>query len=452
MGARAHWGTRLGFVLAAAGSAIGLGNIWKFPYITGVNGGGLFVLIYLGCVALVGIPVLLAEVLLGRAAQSSPVGAFRTLASRRSPWVGVGWLGVAAAVIILSYYSVVAGWTLHYVGLAVSGRFAGVSEAEVRSWFSELHARGDYNLLWHAVVMGLTTATVAGGVKRGVEIAARVLMPLLFLMMLVLLIYASTLKGFGEALSFVFAPHTEQLSAAGVLEALGHSFFTLSVGMGAMLTYGSYLSREDNLVASAISVGVLDTVVGLAACAILFSITFTFGMKASAGPGLVFINLPVAFSQLPLGNLWAGMFFLLLAFAALTSAISLLEVACAYLVDERGWTRHRAALLAGSVIFLAGVPSALSGGTGWASRGVFGRSWFDAFDYTASNWLLPAGGLGIALFTSWRMGGEARRVAFESGSRLGRAAWFYTGWLVLLRYVVPLAILLVALRAIGVLR
>ncbi len=454
MSARAHWGSRIGFVLAAAGSAIGLGNVWKFPYITVMNGGGLFVLIYLGCVALVGVPVMMAEVLLGHAAQSSPVGAFRRLSSPRSAWHGIGWLGLVTAGVILSYYSVVAGWTLHYLVLALTGRFAGQGEEAVRSWFPELFARADYNLLWHAVVMAFTIWIVLGGVKKGVEKAARILMPALFLMMLVLLGYAATLDGFARAVEFVFWPHADRLSAAGVLEALGHSFFTLSVGMGAMLTYGSYLSADDDLPVSAFSISVLDTLVGLAACAVLFSITFTFDMKVTAGPGLVFLNLPVAFSKLPFGDVWAAIFFALLAFAALTSAISLLEVLGAYFIDERGWTRRKAVLVSGAGVFLLGIPSALSGGEGAFGRGMtglVGRSWFDLFDYLASNWLLPAGGLGIAMFTAWRMGDEERRKALLNGSRFGSLRWFYASWLLLLRFLVPIGIVLIALHAIGVL-
>ncbi|MFH1811072.1 MAG: sodium-dependent transporter [Pseudomonadota bacterium] len=454
MGERGQWGSRLGFVLAAAGSAIGLGNIWKFPYITGVNGGGLFVLIYLVCITGVGLPIMMAEILIGRTAQRSPVGAFRLLSRPGSPWVGVGWLGFAAAFVILSYYSVVAGWALHYSWLSLSGGIAGHSVEELKPLFGQIYQDTGLNLFWHVVFMALTVGIVIGGVRGGVERAARVLMPVLFVMMLALLVYAMTLDGFGQGLRFVFAPHRESLSSAGVLEALGHSFFTLSLGMGAMLTYGSYLSPRESVVATSAAVTLLDTFIALMACLILFPITFSFGMEPAAGPGLVFTNIPIALSQVPAGAVWSTVFFLLLVFAALTSAISLLEVAAAYFIDERGWSRRRAVLLCGAAITVFGIPSALSGGTALFGSGVqalTGRNWFDTFDYLASNWMLPLGGLGIALFVSWRVGDAARREALAQGSTLGVLKGFYLTWLSLLRYVVPVAIVAIVLHAIGVL-
>ncbi len=446
---RAHWRSRLGFVLAAAGSAIGLGNIWKFPYITGENGGGLFVLIYLGCVALVAMPIMMAEVVLGRATQRSPVGAFSALAGKRSPWVAVGWLGVASAFVILSYYSVVAGWALHYTWLSLVGGLPTQAEA-VRSAFAAVYASPATNLLWHFIFMGLTVMVVIGGVRGGIERASRYLMPALFLMLLALLIRAATTSGFWPALSFVFGAHSEKLSAGGVLEALGHSFFTLSLGMGAMLTYGSYLDKKDDLVSASLITGVLDTLVALLACMVLFPIIFTFGMEPAAGPGLVFVSVPIALAQLPGGTALAAVFFLLLVFAALTSAISLLEVAATYFIDERGWSRPKATLLTGGLIALFGVPSALSGGTalfGARIQALTGKNWFDTFDYLASNWMLPLGGLFIALFAAFRVSSEVRKNEFLSGSRFGA---LYRGWLILLRYLVPLGVVAVFLHAIGI--
>ena len=451
---RGQWGSRLGFILAAAGSAIGLGNIWKFPYITGKNGGGAFVLVYLGCIALVGLPVMMAEILLGRRAQTSPVGAFRALSRPRSPWMSVGWVGVACAFVILSFYSVVAGWTLHYLVLSLQSGFAGGDAEAVKATFGALYRSGPQNLLWHAVVMVVTVAIVIGGVQRGVERAARVLMPALFVMMLALLGYATTLGGFGRAFDFVFGFHAADLDAAGVLEALGHAFFTLSVGMGAMLTYGSYLGPREDVVGTSIAITALDTIISLTACLVIFPITFTEGLEPAAGPGLVFINLPLALVKLPGGALWGAVFFLLLAFAAITSAISLLEVAAAYFIDERRWTRRKAVLLTGGVTFVVGVPSALSGGSGLFGEGMagaVGKSWFDWVDYLSSNWMLPLGGIGIALFVAYRLDPGARREAFATGSRLGALSAFYVGWLQLLRFVVPVAILLVMLNALGLL-
>lgn len=456
---RGHWGSKLGFVLAAAGSAVGLGNIWKFPYITGENGGGIFVLIYLACIALVGLPVMMAEIFIGRTAQCSPVGAFRALSRPGSPWIIIGGFGVVAGFVILSYYSVVAGWALHYVYLSATGTFQSLDAGGIGALFGSVFANPTINLGWHAVFMVLTVAIVMAGVRGGVERWARILMPLLFAMMVLLLFRAMTTPGFGTAIEFLFAPHTERLTAAGVLEALGHAFFTLSLGMGAMITYGSYLQREDDLVATSVTVGVLDTVIAVLACMVLFPIIFSYGMEAAAGPGLVFVSLPIAFSQMTGGVIWATVFFVLLTFAALTSAISLLEVTASVLIDEKGWSRARAVVTCGTIIFVVGIPSALSGtegnffNTGMVdlTANIFGegngKNWFDTFDYLASNWLLPLGGLGIALFTAWRVGGAAREQGFKTGSRWGRLYW---GWLFLLRWIVPIGVTLVFLHSISV--
>lgn len=461
--ARSQWGSKVGFVLAAAGSAVGLGNLWKFPYITGENGGGAFVLIYLVCIAVVGLPIMIAEVLLGKETQKSPVGAFTSHAPH-SAWRAVGWLGVAASFVILSYYSVVAGWAMHYVGLALGGAFTDVPADQISAIegrFGALYADSQLNLLWHTVFMALTVGVVIAGVQKGVERAARVLMPSLLLMLAGIVAYGSTLSGFGRAFDFVFGFHTESLTGAGVLEALGHSFFTLSVGMGAMLTYGSYMKRDDDVITTSVWISGLDTLVALMACLALFPITFTYGMEPSAGPGLVFVNMPTAMAQLPGGGVMAVVFFVLLTFAALTSSISLLEVAASYFIDERGWSRPRSVLSIGAVIFVAGVPSALSGGTelfgdGFAALtapllGGEGKNWFDFLDYLASNWMLPLGGLGISLFVAWRMDPVRRLAAVEAGSPIGRIAAAYAGWLWTLRVVVPVAIVLVILHAIGVL-
>ncbi|MEC7520252.1 MAG: sodium-dependent transporter [Myxococcota bacterium] len=461
--ARGQWGSKLGFVLAAAGSAVGLGNLWKFPYITGENGGGAFVLVYLACIAVVGVPIMVAEVLLGKETQKSPVGAFASHAPG-SAWRLVGWLGVAGAFVILSYYSVVAGWAMHYTLIAAGGAFSGVPADQLESVgerFGALYTDPTLNLIWHTVFMAVTVGVVIVGIQKGVERAARLLMPSLLLMLLGVVGYGATLDGFGPAFDFVFGFHTESLSGAGVLEALGHSFFTLSVGMGAMLTYGSYMKKDDDVVATSVWISGLDTLVALMACLALFPITFTYGMEASAGPGLVFVNMPTAMSQLPGGGLLAVVFFALLTFAALTSAISLLEVAASYFIDERGWSRPRAVLGIGAVIFVFGIPSALSGGThlfgeGFAALnaplfGGEGKNWFDLLDYLASNWMLPLGGLGISVFVAWRMDPVRRLAAVEAGSPIGKIAAAYAGWLWTLRLVVPIAIVLVMLHAIGLL-
>lgn len=450
---RGHWGSRIGFILAAAGSAIGLGNIWKFPYIAGENGGGIFVFIYLGCIALVGLPIMIAEILIGRSTQKSPVGAFKNLYKPDSPWVGVGWLGVASAFVILSFYSVVAGWSMHYVFLSFRGEFAVYEPGATEAVFGQLFANPTINVFWHVLFMSVAVLVVIAGVHKGVERWSEILMPIMFGMLLIMFGSALTMDGFQEAVRFVFSPSTENLTRAGVLEALGHSFFTLSLGMGAMITYGSYLRSKDDAIQSSFLIALFDTGIALLACLVLFPITFSYGMEPSTGPGLVFVNLPIAFSKMPGGSMLATIFFSLLTFAALTSAISLLEVATAYFIDERGWPRSKAVMVTGGAIILLGIPSAMSGMKhGFFSSGMsesfIGMSWFDLFDYLSSNWMLPLGGLGIALFMAWRVGDKAREAAFMAGTTWGR---LYFGWIWLLRYLVPVAVLAVFLHAIGVL-
>ena len=453
---RGQWGSRLGFILAAAGSAVGLGNIWSFPYRTGENGGGLFVIVYLLCVALIGLPVMMAEIFIGRTAQNSPVGAYRKLAGPRSPWLGLGWLSVVAAFIILSFYSVIAGWCLHYTWLSVTTTFSGQTPDELGAAFGSLVDNGGLSSFWHAIFMVLTIGIVVAGVHKGIEACSKVLMPALFICMLVLLVYAVVKGNFGEGLKFVFAPDFEKFEWSSVLAAMGQAFFSLSLGMGALITYGSYLKQDDDLVSTSITVSALDTSVALLAAIILFPILFAAGQSPAQGPGLVFATLPIAFSEMPGGAVFAPIFFLLLTFAALTSSISLLEVATAYFIDERGWSRTKATLATGGAILVLGIPSAISGGsalfgdgmkalTDWIYTGD-GKSWFDTLVDLTFNIMLPLGGLGIAMFVSWRVTNAAREEGFKVGSRLGQLYW---GWVMLLRYVVPVAVLTVLLNALG---
>ncbi len=453
---RGRFTSRASFVLAAAGSAVGLGSIWKFPYITGTNGGGWFVLVYLACIAFVALPILIAEILIGRSARRSPVGAFRVL-SPRGAWPFVGWLGLAAAFLILSYYLVVSGWTLHYAWLAASGGLAATGGAGYDRLFLDVHADPVVNVGWFLAFAGLTAVIVAAGVQRGIERCCRTLVPLLLVVMGAMTIEAMRGPGFAQGFAFVFGVG-RGLDGEGVLEALGHSFFTLSLGMGAMITYGSYLDRRDDTVAAASLVAGFDTAVSLLACLAIFPVIFAFGLAPDAGPGLVFVSLPVAFAQMPAGALWATVFFGVLAIAALSATISLFEVLVSHLVDERGMGRRRACLWGAAAIVLAGLPAALSGGHwlfGEAMRaatapafGGEGRNWFDAVDYVSSNWLLPASGLGIAAFMAWRVSADARERAFRAGSRFGRLYW---SWVWLLRYLVPPAIVAVFMEAIGLL-
>ena len=454
MAHRDSWGSRTGFILAATGSAVGLGNIWKFPYITGENGGGAFVLIYLACIILIGLPILIGEVLIGKATQKSAVPAFRELSGEpASPWMSFGWIGVLAAVLLLSYYAVVAGWTMHYAWLAISGSFVDQTQAQVKDIFQTVAANPKINVGWQIGFMILTMAIVAIGVKRGIEIASKVLLPLLFLILIILLVRAAMTNGFGEAANFVFGFHTKDLTRNGILEALGHSFFTLSIGMGTMVAYGSYLKRSNDIVGTSCIIAGLDTLIALIACMVLFPITFAYGFEPAGGPGLVFQNMPIALMELPGGSFFATIFFVLLFFAALTSAISLLEVAASYFIDEWRWSRVLAALITGVFITIIGIPSALSETEvlkGMFNEGVSqytGKTWFGSVDWLVSNVLLPFGGMGVALFLTWHVTEKARAAGYKEGSPFKR---FYLLWLFLLRWLAPVAVIFVFLNSVGV--
>jgi len=447
---RGHWGSRLGFILAATGSAVGLGNIWKFPYITGEYGGGVFVLVYLGCIGIVGVPVLIAEVIIGRATQRSPAGAFQALPLPSPSWAWVGWLGVLSGFVILSFYSVVAGWALHYTFLAVTNSFSELDSEAIGSLFAKVFGNGSLNLFWHAVVMLTTIGVVLGGVAKGIESAVKFLMPALLLLMGALLVDAFFQPGFASAAQFIFAPD-EGPSAEGFIEALGHGFFTLSLGMGAMLTYGSYLQEDDDIPSASFVIGLLDTFVALAACMIIFPIIFTFEMEPSGGPGLVFQSIPIALHQMSGGSILLVVFFALLFFAALSSAISLLEVVVSTAIDQLDWPRPRATLIVGGTIFVFGIPSALSGSGGffgetWPSV-FFGKTFFDTFDWLSSAVLLPLGGFLVAVFTGWVLPEDVRRREFCRGSRFASQ---YGIWLFFIRWVTPVAMFIVLLFTLGV--
>ncbi len=431
---RGSWSGLVGFVLAAIGSAIGLGNVWRFPYITGKYGGGAFVIVYIGCVLVVGVPIMLAEFLIGRKTQRNPVGAFRALRPG-SPWVLTGWLGVISGFVILSYYSVVGGWVLHYAFLSLRNSFVDRSPQEVAELFTILESSSSLQLFWHVIFMFLTTLIVAGGVRKGIERGNDIMMPLLFFLLCALLVYALRTEGAEAGLNFLLRPRWEQMSRAGILEALGQAFFSLSLGMGAMITYGSYLSKDTHLVHSAFYVVVGDTLVAILAGFVIFPLVFTFHLEPAAGPGLIFQTLPIAFAQLPAGYLVAITFFFLLTFAALTSAISLLEVVVAYFIDERGWGRAQASWILGGIIFLCGIPSALGGG------------FLGLMDRLATNYLLPSGALLIALFTGWALSHKERQAEFQSGEI---SAFSYMSWSFLVRVVSPVAVVLIFLHQLGI--
>ncbi|PCJ20406.1 MAG: sodium-dependent transporter [Candidatus Cloacimonadota bacterium] len=449
---REQWGSRLAFVLAAAGSAIGLGNIWKFPYITHENGGGSFVLLYLFCIAIVGLPVIIAEMMVGRATKKSPVAAIEELSGKNSPWKIMGLMGVAASFIILSFYAVVAGWVMHYTYLAFSDSFSGMKANQFSEVFNQIFVNPWLNFGWATIFMAITLFIVIGGVKDGIEKAVKILMPVLIVIMILLVINSIFLpnNGFEKALKFIFLP-TGGLHGAAILEALGHAFFTLSLGMGAMLTYGSYLDDKTNLFKAGLIVVALDTIIALLACIIIFSIMFAYGGKVSNGAGLVFISLPQEFAKMNGGYFVSIAFFLLLFFAALTSAISLLEVPVAYLIDK-GWARKKASFTMGISIWLLSIPCALSNSEFWknkfASVTMFDFKektvFFNKMDYLASNWLLPLGGLLIAVYVGWFISDKLRSEQFKIGSNSERP-FHYIPWVFFTAVVSPIIVSMIIL-------
>ncbi|MBK1721555.1 sodium-dependent transporter [Thiocystis violacea] len=460
-----QWSSRFIFILAAIGSAVGLGNIWKFPYISGENGGGAFVLVYLVCIALIGVPIMIAEILLGRRGRQSPINTMRALVEDEGAhraWSLLGWGGVITGFLILSYYSVIAGWALAYVFRTAAGSFTGASAETVSALFDGLLASPGSILMWHSLFMVMTMFVVARGVRGGLEKAVTVLMPALFLLLLVMVGYAMTLGAFSEGLAFLFSPNFDKvfydcaLDAAGgeachftgepMLIALGHAFFTLSLGMGAIMVYGSYMPSGASIARATFAIVVADTVVALLAGMAIFPIVFANGLEPAAGPGLIFQTLPIAFGAMPAGQLFGTLFFILLVFAAWSSAISLIEPAVAWLVENHGMKRIPAAVFLGILAWLLGIGSVLSFNVlSGEEFQLFGKTVFDLLDYLTANILLPLGGLFIALFTGWVMSRAASVDELGMGEGIG-----YKTWWLLVRFVSPLLVLVVFFNAIGV--
>lgn len=436
------WARRGSFILAATGSAVGLGNIWKFPYITGQNGGGAFVLMYILMVLSVGLPILLAELVLGRRGRRSPIATMTTLAkeTQSSPaWAAIGWMGSLCGLLILAFYSVAAGWVVAYFGHALAGDLEGLDGPASAALFDALLADRNLLLLLHSVFILLTVTVLALGVKRGLESAVRWMMPTLFVLVLVLLGFAIYEGNFGESLRYMFSFKWEDLTWSSALVAMGHSFFTLSVGMGAIIAYGAYTPVNLAVGRTVLAVALLDTLVALGVGLAIFAFVFaTPGISPAQGPGLMFVTLPVAFGNIPGGQLIASIFFGMVILAAWTSTISLLEPSVAYLCEQRGWTRVGASSLLGAIAWGLGAAAALSFND-WADvKLVWGKTFFDTMDFVASNILLPLGGLLIALFVGWRY----KRAHLEQDVGLSQSMSMRI-WYWLLRYFSPVAISIV---------
>jgi NSS family neurotransmitter:Na+ symporter len=431
---RGEWGSTLGFVLAAAGSAIGLGNIWRFPYVAGENGGAAFVIIYLACVVLICLPYLYAELALGRFSRKNPIGAIKTI-KQRTPWSLVGWLCVLTGVFILSYYAVMAGWIFGYI-------FKNVVAASMP--YEQFTANPAIVVPLFGLFLLLTVLVVAGGVEKGIERWSKILMPVLLVLMTLIIIRGLTLPGAMEGLKFYLVPDFSKVGAKVVVAALGQAFFSMSLGMGAMITYGSYLPRKANLFQAGGWVAAADPLIALLAGFMIFPAVFSVGADPADGPPLVFIVLPEIFAQMPLGGFIGAIFFILLSIAALTSTVSLLEVVVAYFVDERRWSRKKSVWVVGAVTFLIGIPSALSAGAvdSLTNMTFFGKSSFlGIMDYFWGNISLAIGALLLSIFIGWIWGPDQAGAEFREGSTI-RSGTVRT-WAFFIRYVCPVVIFIV---------
>ena len=435
---RGFWRSRWGFILAASGSAVGLGNVWKFPYIVGQNGGGAFLLIYLICIFVIGTPIMLTEFSLGRKTNRNPVGAFDQL-KPNSLWVGIGYMGVLAGFFILSFYGVVGGWTFAYIVKSITGsvlEFASPKEAAV--FFGSFIGNTGEVLFYHAMFMGTCIAIVLKGVHGGIEKACDILMPTLVVILFLLMLRSLTLDGAMDGVAFYLTPDFSKVDIHVVLIALGQAFFSLSLGMGCMITYGSYLSDKESLTSSTVYVVIFDTLIALLVGMVIFPAVFSMGLEPTEGPGLVFSVLPTVFASMPLGHGVAIIFFILLAIAAITSGISLLEVVVAYFIDQRGWQRKKAVLVVGSAIFAFGIPSGLSFGI-MADVKLLGMNFFDHIDNIASNYFLPLGGMLTAIFVGWVWGTKNVHEEIEKYENKFSFPWSQC-WEFLIRYITPVAV------------
>ncbi len=442
------WSSRFAFIMAATGSAVGLGNIWKFPYITGENGGGAFVMVYLVCVLLIGIPIMIAETMLGRRSQRNPVETMELLteeAGADGNWHYLGWMGVIAGVLILSYYSVIAGWASAYIVKAFAGSFFDADGAAVKGIFNDFIASPMQLIFWHSLFMLATMMIVVRGVNNGLEKALQFLMPSLFVLMILLVGYAMTTGSYNRGLNFIFMPDFSKLTGDSVLTAMGHAFFTLSLGMGAIMVYGSYLPKGISIAKTVFLIAGADTVVALLAAIAIFPIVFANNLHPDSGPGLIFQTLPVAFGAMTGGWLMGILFFVMLVIAALTSSISLIEPVVEWLVEDKDFSREKACIWSGLATWLLGLGTVFSFNI-WSNFKFFDRTIFQLLDYLTANLMLPIGGFCIAIFAGWIM----KRQHSEQELDMPNAAG-YQVWKILISYVAPSAVFFVFLHVIGVL-
>lgn len=446
---REGFSTTLGVLAATLGSAVGLGNIWKFPSLTGQNGGAAFVLVYIVCVALIGLPVMISEFIIGRRADCNNVGCFRKLEpDPRKPWYLAGVIGVVAAFLIMFFYTDVAGWVYSYAFRAITGGFAGVGVKQTGDVFGAYIGSVAGPLIWQWIVLATISAVIIAGVTKGIERMTKTLLPILFVLLLICDVRALTLPGAMEGVRYLFNPDFSKITAGVVLAALGLAFFKLSVGMGTMTTYGSYIGKKESLPGTAMRVASADTLVSILAGLAIFPAVFAFGFKPDAGPSLLFITIPAVFKTMPFGQVFLAAFFLLAAIAATGAMISLLEVPVAYLTEEWHWSRAKATIASAGLMGAVGSLATLSTST-LSKTLIAGKTFFDLFDFLSSNIALPVGGIVICLFVGWKLG---QRAIIEEASNEGalRNVAFLKVFAFVVRWVAPIAILVVLLNGLGV--
>lgn len=437
---RDSWSSKIGFILAAAGSAVGLGNIWKFPYTLGTNGGGAFVLFYIIFLIFIGIPLMIAAITLGRKTQQSVIGAYRSIDRR---WSFVGVLGVLCGFFILAFYSTVGGWVIYYLKNAISGALNIKDPEQLANLFGLLMNNPKELIMYQFIFMLMTVLIVLKGISGGIEKASKFMMPALFIILILIAIRSVTLKNSSIGIKFLFVPDFSVIDMKVIMNALGQMFFSLSIGMGVMVTYGSYLSKKEKLVDTALSIPLIDTMVALISGLAIIPAVFSLGFEAGEGPGLMFITLPAVFASMPMGQFFCILFFILVLFASLTSSISMLEVAISYFVDEKGTKRRPTTLVVGLVIFLVGLPASISLG----DRGLAllnNINVFDIYDKLTSNILLPTGGFLLAVFVGWVLTPE---VAIEEIESSGHEFKMKKVWAFLIKYIVPAAVFIVLINS-----
>ena len=433
-----------GAILAAAGGAVGLGNIWRYPYMLGQNGGGAFLIVNMFFVLMIGIPLMMTEFVIGRRTQSNVVGAYKKL-ERKKGWATIGYFSILGAVLIYAFYSVVAGWTLNYIVMACTNQLSGLTPNEVADAFASFTSHSFWPVLFQLAFLALTALVISFGVQKGIEKISKILMPVLFFLLLLMVVRSLTLPGAKEGLQFLFKPDFSKLTGAGVLGALGQSFFSLSLGMGAMVTYGSYIRKEDSLFKTSLWISVCDLLVAILAGVVIFPAVFSFGMDPAAGPQLVYVVLPNVFNSMPMGGLFAAVFFLLLGIAALTSTISLQEIIVAFSVEELHWSRRKSSIISMISIFVIGIFCTLSFGPikHWT---LFDRTIFDLFDLVTASYLMPIGALATTIFLGWFYPKvEVKDEITNGGALKGKLFELYY---FILRFVAPIALIVILVSGI----